>query len=402
MHGKYQNERSGPDAAGPMKEVEMEIFSGGVQTDSTGAVRSWTELDLDTIARGYDPRIHEAPAVLGHPVHDGPAYGWVKSLMRKGGKLIARLAPTPELRELVRRGSYKKRSAAFYHPGDPHNPTPGDWYLRHVGFLGAQPPAVKGLSDVSFHESDGALVVEFDETWSQDAVDAFIHTIAGLLEDGVWTPISSSKPDPHKEKWMNFKELMKHFMNRAVDTMPETMDAVFSEEDVKKRVQAAVDEARSAMIAEFMEKEKRDSEQRKASEARSRVASFCEPLVKSGKIPPAWEKAGLRDFLETLPHEPQAALQFSETGEQQTPYEWMCSFLENLPRVVNLDEVAGRNGSNEKEAANATLSASNQLVDMAHRLSKEQNMVFSEALRSVANQHPELYEEYIEEGRGGK
>ncbi|MDU4994931.1 MAG: hypothetical protein E6263_24870, partial [Klebsiella quasipneumoniae] len=29
----------------------------------------------------------------------------------------------------------------------------GAWYLRHIGFLGAQPPAVKGLEQVAFMES---------------------------------------------------------------------------------------------------------------------------------------------------------------------------------------------------------------------------------------------------------
>jgi hypothetical protein len=112
-------------ASSPM---EMEIFASGRHTDSAGRARSWTERDLDEIAQEYDPLVHEAPAVLGHPEHDSPAYGWVQSLVRKGKKLVANFTPTSALSDLIRAGLFKKRSAAFYHPHDPHNPKPGKWY----------------------------------------------------------------------------------------------------------------------------------------------------------------------------------------------------------------------------------------------------------------------------------
>ncbi len=51
---------------------------------------------------------------------------------------------------MVKAGRFKSRSASFYHPDNPNNPKPGVYYLRHVGFLGAQPPAVKGLKAVEF------------------------------------------------------------------------------------------------------------------------------------------------------------------------------------------------------------------------------------------------------------
>ena len=51
-------------------------------------------------------------------------------------------------------------SASFYLPDSPSNPKPGVLYLRHVGFLGAQPPSVKGLKQVSFSEQEEG-VVEF-------------------------------------------------------------------------------------------------------------------------------------------------------------------------------------------------------------------------------------------------
>ena len=64
---------------------------------------------------------------------------------------------------MLAKGRFKKRSASFYPPEHPNNPTPGKWHLRHVAFLGAQPPAVKGLRDFK----DGApdlLVLNFSES----------------------------------------------------------------------------------------------------------------------------------------------------------------------------------------------------------------------------------------------
>ena len=144
-----------------MTEIEMEIFEGGRRTDSSGTTRDWTEAELNQVAGGYDPAIHEAPVVVGHPQDDKPAYGWVTYLKRRGMKLLAGVKFVPAFMETVKRGLYKNRSASFYHPHDPRNPRPGAWYLRHVGFLGAMPPAIKGLAPVSFAAGHGAAHYEF-------------------------------------------------------------------------------------------------------------------------------------------------------------------------------------------------------------------------------------------------
>lgn len=56
----------------------------------------------------------------------------------------------PRVCRAVRAGSYGTVSAKFYRPTDANNPVPGVWYLRHIGFLGAHPPGVKGLDDPEF------------------------------------------------------------------------------------------------------------------------------------------------------------------------------------------------------------------------------------------------------------
>lgn len=133
----------------------VEVFRAGRHTDSGGNTREWTEEDLDTIVSKYDPSNHEAPAVIGHPKDNAPAYAWVEGLKRDGKLLLAKFKQiVPEFAEGVGSGLWKKRSIALY----------PDLSLRHVGFLGAQPPAIKGLKDIEFASGDELMTIEFSET----------------------------------------------------------------------------------------------------------------------------------------------------------------------------------------------------------------------------------------------
>jgi hypothetical protein len=139
---------------------EIEIFKVGNQVDNEGRARAFPVAVVVAMAAAYSPARHEAPLTLGHPADNLPAYGWVKSLRATAdGRLMMRAGDVvPEFSEAVKAGRYKKRSASFYPPNAPNNPVPGSWYLRHVAWLGAQVPAVKGLADVNFNAAgDGAV-----------------------------------------------------------------------------------------------------------------------------------------------------------------------------------------------------------------------------------------------------
>ncbi|MDH5478645.1 MAG: hypothetical protein OEY50_09960 [Nitrospinota bacterium] len=157
----------------------VEIFRAGRHTAQNGAEVEITMADLAAAAKAYDPARSEAPVVVGHPSTQAPAYGWVKKLVAKGAALWAEMTQLDaEFAELVRAGRYKKVSASFYSPLSPDNPNPGKWYLRHVGFLGAQPPAIKGLQPVSF-ASAGQGVMEFIPS---DAA-SWLDQMRSLLKD---------------------------------------------------------------------------------------------------------------------------------------------------------------------------------------------------------------------------
>lgn len=149
----------------------MEIFRAGTQRDGAGVTHAFSEADLDKIIANYDPTQHEAPVVIGHPRNDAPAYGWVEGLKREGTTLLAKVKDlAPELKDLVTQGRYKKRSIALY-PGR---------RLKHVGFLGAVPPAIKGLADVQFSEAEEEYFEFGEDTGDEDALKTKDDEIARL------------------------------------------------------------------------------------------------------------------------------------------------------------------------------------------------------------------------------
>ena len=157
-HGAPEQPQNFSEAVAPLaakkalEGQEVEIFKAGNHVASDGRAREFSVAVVAAMAAVYSPTRHEAPLTLGHPADNLPAYGWVKSLRATDdGRLMMRAGDvTPEFSEAVKAGRYKKRSASFYPPGAANNPAPGNWYLRHVAWLGAQVPAVRGLADVNF------------------------------------------------------------------------------------------------------------------------------------------------------------------------------------------------------------------------------------------------------------
>lgn len=175
--------------------MKIEIFRTGTHTNSNGDEKSWTEKDLDSIVSKYNPQEHEAPIVIGHPKDNAPAYGWVEGLERKGSVLYAKLKDlVPEFVDMMKKGLYKKRSISLY----------PDMTLRHIGFLGATPPAIKGLADIKFSDKK-AMTIEFSDeqrAMSNEQRASFIDRITQKIKDVLGMELSYADPpqaDPEKK-----------------------------------------------------------------------------------------------------------------------------------------------------------------------------------------------------------
>ncbi len=179
----------------------FEVFRAGDYGDKG----SYTAEDLQHVADSYNPDFHEAPAVIGHPESDSPAYGWVNGVKHEGGKLFAKLGDDvdPNFEEMVGKGLFKKRSVSFYHK-------PEGLELRHIGFLGARPPVVKGLAAIKFEEGFETAEVVFEE---------------------------GSMAEPTQK---TIREEMKNFFAELFGNKNATSTQTFSEADVTPLIERAV------------------------------------------------------------------------------------------------------------------------------------------------------------------
>ena len=281
----------------------IEIFHGGEQRDSNGKTHDGNAL-IDAAVNTFDAAYYEPPAVIGHPKNDDPAYGLVEALRADrgdGGKkvLLAKFKNVqPEFEDMVRSGRFSKRSAAFYPDGR----------LRHVGFLGAMPPAVKGLKNIRFND-DGTGAVTF--TFNENKEARGMH-FAEMLDFLKFWESAKGKAEPAKP---------------AGDT-----DKTFSEADLEAAKTAAAKAAKDQALAEFAEQREKE-----ALATRNAVtAGFIDGLIKDGKIPPSWKDAGLVAFMQELT---EAEIEFSE-GKKQTPAEWFKSFLTGFGKAPLFSELA--------------------------------------------------------------
>jgi len=152
----------------------FQCFAAGAHTDMHGRTCVFSQMDLKAIAIGYEPTRRTAPLVLGHPDDDlrAPSYGSVKGLVAEGDSLFCIADVTPNLLELVRAGRYAKVSASFFLPGTTGNPGGANYYLRHVGFLGAAIPAVKGMQPLAFAISLGRYQDEMEAAVAHSSFSA--------------------------------------------------------------------------------------------------------------------------------------------------------------------------------------------------------------------------------------
>lgn len=327
--------------------MSYEIFRAGTRTDANGNTVTITEADLAAAAQAYDPKVHEAPIVVGHPKADAPAYGWVKSLGVQNGVLTADFAQVDEgFADLVKAGRYKKVSASFYPPTSPNNPKPGVWTLRHVGFLGAQPPAVKGLSAISFAE--GEVYVEFAE-------DAHLQTASLLSRFRDWFigRFGLEEADKVLPDWQieAIKELaavpQTHAPAEFTESPPppenhENKETPMSLEQELAAEKAAREAAEKEAAESKAELKKLQHEQHTALRdgAHEQNVEYAEGLVKTGRLKPA-DKDLVVKVLDFAEYPADVTADFGEGSKKQPLSDALCAFFTAvLPKQIQGGEMA--------------------------------------------------------------
>lgn len=287
----------------------IEIFRAGRHVDMSGREVEITAADVADIAAGYSPELSEAPLVVGHPQHNHPAYGWVRGLRADGDMLVADAGQVdPAFADMVRSGRFKKRSASFFGKSSPGNPTPGKLYLRHVGFLGAMPPAVKGLRDVDLADADDG-VITFGDFRERNAFSSLGNVLRKLREKFIAADgVESADAIIPEYQIASVQDAARD--ESVADAVPSVAFADPSpahphQEPVMHDPVINLAERESAIAARESAIAAREQEIAAAAAAarRADVLSFVEPLVASGRLLPR-QQAPVIELMLSLPEAP--------------------------------------------------------------------------------------------------
>lgn len=336
--------------------AQIEIFRAGTHTAVDGRVVTFGDQDVADAAANYDPALSEAPMVVGHPKLDAPAYGWAKSLAVKNGVLYAEPHQVDaDFAQLVNAGRFKKRSASFYLPDTPGNPTPGKLYLRHIGFLGAAPPSLKGLRDVQF--ADGGEAVEFAMPVSylgrslvdvlQRLRDYFVESQGAEKADQIipqWQirsidELSQDSPDSGAIASPSYAEPATAVGATPETDMTDTADkaAEFAEREAGLTTRQAEIEKRERALKEREDKTRRDD-----------AVAFADQLVQDGRLLPRHKQP----VVELLLALPAGAINFAEgdTKVSKPGPELLRDLLTSLPKQIDFAEKSGDATAVDKRA----------------------------------------------------
>ncbi|UXZ04841.1 hypothetical protein [Moraxella nasicaprae] len=354
-----------------MQTIQHEIFIAGTRADNSGKEVTITPDDLNAIAQGYNPSFHEAPIVIGHPDDNAPAYGWVKSLSAKGDKLYAEFGEMDAgFVDLVKQGRYKKISASFYPPKHPSNPKPESWYLRHIGFLGALPPAVKGLSPVSFNDNSNG-VVSFGELSESEKLIFDIKSVFARFFNFSEAPVSQDdNPNPSVSTDEPSKIATSGDKSDNPNPTPNNQSENTMNQDVTEALaRAEKAEAELAKFKALQAKKERDL-------ANTQNANFAETLVKAGQIKPC-DKDLLVQVLNFAEFPNDTTADFGEGDDKKPLAVALKEFLGNLPK---------QHSHLTDKVTKSTVNFSESLThhERAVALMKSENISYEEAARRTA------------------
>lgn len=311
---------------------EIEVFRPGTFKPMVGDAITFSAEDLKSLAEGYDVTA-PAPAVVGHPKIDAPAYGWARAFRydEANDRLLAELGEIePAFADAVAAGRYKKISLELFSPAAPNNPKPGKWYPKHIGFLGAAAPAVSGLKPVSFAEGgEGIFTFEFADATA-------LRDVAGLfrtLREFIIEKFGSEAADKAVPSWSI------NWIDEAADREPGRVGLPFSEPEkepaMADKTEGAKPVDQAALDARLADIERRERELRARDHA-----SFAEGLVSEGRLLPV-SKAKVVALLDELAAAPPLTVSFADGDQTKTgdAVAMVREILAAQPKVVSFGEI---------------------------------------------------------------
>jgi hypothetical protein len=292
----------------------------GKHVDSDGDEVVIDAAFLEAVVANFEKtkNLHQPPAVIGHPKSNAPAYGYIAALRVNNGRLERQFGEVnPEFEAIVKSGAYKKRSDAFYLDT---KTAPGGLVpaLRHVGFLGAQPPAIKGIADIQFSEEGKTVDVE------------------------VGTAINFSEGDDMNEADVKktVTDSIKEFFKTHFGGGGEKPAANFSEPDIQRVVDNAVKKVERQFAEEITslktqnEKLQTAIESHAGSSTHADNVAFCEK--RPDRIPSQLKDryVSLMDGLAGVADKKVVVIEFAEDGKTEKKVD--RSLVDELKALIDM------------------------------------------------------------------
>lgn len=340
------------------KPKAIHCFKPGSHTTMAGEVIEFSAADVAAIAASYNPVKHRASIVIGHPLTDGPAFGGIEALRAEARGLFADPGEVdPVFAMQVGPHGLNAVSCKFFRPDAPNNPAPGSWYLRHLGFLGEQSPAVKGLDGPAFaiSEKDGCVCfqesVEFSDGYDDINVAKLFRNIREFFI-GKFSQDEAGRVLPDYQisslESAATEEIVKDRQELPAFAAPQPKGDEMSAED-KARLAAL--EAENATLkaneVAFAEAEKK----RKTDARHAEHVSFAEGLVKEGKLLPVSKDVTVATM--DLMAAQESAVEFGEGDAKKPLLDAYKASLSASPKLVEFGEISGKDKGHAVDVGDA-------------------------------------------------
>lgn len=388
-----------------MAKKKIPFLRPGKFTAMNGKEVQIDESTLDTIieaTKNFAYQDDDFPLVIGHPKTDSPAYGWInKNNIVKEGDVLVALAEdenlVPEMKDWFGKKLYKKVSVKLR----------PDFSIAHIGFLGANPPAVTGLPSVALSEDDKGIEIEFAEyelsSWYFRNVSRIFRRIKNYIieKDGLEKAdalineyeIDELNTPPRifqSEGSRSFTENENN--NSIINSNEEEMKTLQELQDQVTELSAKITAQQAEITSLTTEKTAvvNEANSLKAQQKRNAFLAFCESDEVKNKIKDG-EKAELVETLLAL--DAVEAFEFGEGDEKKTisPVETVKGLLKRLPDVVELGELANNHTAADdlsdvdvSEFAEMEVDSDRlELHKKALALSKKENISYLSAVKKL-------------------
>jgi cell fate (sporulation/competence/biofilm development) regulator YmcA (YheA/YmcA/DUF963 family) len=347
------------------KNLWWGLLRKGTFKDMKGKEQVFDDARLDKVIEAtnkYEYQNNEIPIVVGHPKADSPKWGSVlkTNIKRMGDNIVGQPNKlVTEFQEWVEKGLYDNISIALR----PDNS------IKHIGFLGAQPPAITGLPAVCFAEEDNDTVFEFAESmqsyelskwYFQDLATVlrgvknyFVEKLGAeaadkMMPEGIMTNLNDPPP-----VYPVYEPMTNQFSENNKDTIMTTEEIAAKDKKIKDL------ETENLAL--------KDKEKTEAAKTRHNgFIAFCESEDMKKKISPVLLPRVIA-LMEAF--EDSEEICFAEEGveKKSSAVDELKNLLKLLPEVVEFGEHATKDRVEISTGVTAEIKTGNDIADLVNK-----------------------------------